>query len=50
MSLRKLTAQQLAEDRYWGDDNDREAISMELQRRSDEREERMARAEDARDE
>ena len=48
MSLKNLTREQLAEDRYWGDAEDREAVSEELHRRSDEAEERACRAEDER--
>ena len=40
MSLRNLTNNQLAEDYYWGSDNDRDAIREELNRREDEAEER----------
>ena len=46
--LKNLTREQLAEDRYWGDAEDREAVSEELHRRSNEAEERACRAEDER--
>lgn len=48
MSLRNLTREQLAEDRYWGTGEDRDEITEELNRRADEAEERACRAEDER--
>lgn len=48
MSFRNLTREQLAEDRYWGTGEDRDAITEELNRRSEEQEELACRAEDER--
>ena len=50
MSLKNLTKGQLMEDFAIGSYEERDAIREEFSRRADEREERMARAEDARDE
>jgi len=48
MSLKNLTREQLDEDWYWGDENDKDAVEAEWKRRADESDERACYAEDER--